>query len=295
MAGIKGLGARGSEHGLPIRGRPNRLPRARVLGVDLAVADYAEVMDAMDAMIERGERGYVCAMAVHGVMAAHREAETRAAVRGATLNLPDGMPLVWAINLLGQRLADRVYGPELMHRYCRRCAELGHRVWLYGGRDEVSLARLADRMRDRYPGIAIVGGHAPPFRPLTAAEDRAVAEQINGDRPDVVWVGIGEPKQEKWMGRMRGSLEAPVLVGVGAAFDFIAGHVAQAPPWMQRRGLEWAFRLSQEPRRLLPRYLSTNPQFVLAFARQYARERLGARLRNRELGYPGPGSRSGGR
>jgi len=195
------------------------------------------------------------------------------ALRGASMVVPDGMPLVWAANLLGESLDDRVYGPELMDRYSDRCAERGHRVWLYGGRDQGSLVQLALNLRRRHPGINIVGGYSPPFRTMTDEEEDTLIDQINGARPDVLWVGIGAPKQEKWMARMRDRLEVPVMCAVGAAFDFHAGRVSQAPVWMQDRGLEWIYRLAQEPRRLLPRYVYSNPRFVLAFARQYLDER----------------------
>jgi N-acetylglucosaminyldiphosphoundecaprenol N-acetyl-beta-D-mannosaminyltransferase len=252
---------------------PEQIPSREILGIPIAMTHYVEAMDVMDGMIARRERGYVCAVAVHAVMVSQHDAEMRRAVTGSTLTVPDGMPLVWASNLLGENLRNRVYGPELMDRYCGRCAERGHRVWLYGGRDQGSLMQLALNLRRRHPGIEIVGGYSPPFRPLTSEEEDAIVEQINEAQPDVVWVGIGVPKQEKWMAHMRARLEAPVLCGVGAAFDFHAGRISQAPPWMQERGLEWIYRIAQEPRRLLPRYLSYNPAFVLAFARQLLRER----------------------
>jgi N-acetylglucosaminyldiphosphoundecaprenol N-acetyl-beta-D-mannosaminyltransferase len=252
---------------------PEQIPSRDILGIPIAMTHYVEAMDVMDGMVARRERGYVCAVAVHAVMVSQHDAEMRRAVTGSTLTVPDGMPLVWASNLLGENLRNRVYGPELMDRYCGRCAERGHRVWLYGGRDQGSLMQLALNLRRRHPGIEIVGGYSPPFRPLTAEEEDAIVEQINEAKPDVVWVGIGVPKQEKWMAHMRPRLEAPVLCGVGAAFDFHAGRISQAPSWMQERGLEWIYRIAQEPRRLLPRYLSYNPAFVLAFARQLLRER----------------------
>jgi len=242
-----------------------------ILGVPVAMTDYRGAIDAMDAMVESRERGYVCAVAVHALTVGLDDPEMGAALRGASLVLPDGMPVVWAANMLGANLSDRVYGPELMLRYSDRCAERGHRVWLYGGRDQGSLVQLALNLRRRHPGINIVGGYSPPFRPMTQEEEDALVEQINGARPDVLWAGIGVPKQEKWMARMRERLEVPVMCAVGAAFDFHAGRVSQAPRWMQQRGLEWIFRLAQEPRRLLPRYLYSNPRFVLAFARQYLR------------------------
>jgi N-acetylglucosaminyldiphosphoundecaprenol N-acetyl-beta-D-mannosaminyltransferase len=251
------------------------IPKRELLGVPVALTDYAGAMDAMDGMIERRERGYVCAAAVHVMMVARHDPETRAALRGASLVVPDGRPLVWALNLLGAGLQDRVYGPELTERYCRRAAERGHRVWLYGGATPAALADLERTLIERFPGIPVAGGLSPPHRPLTSEEEAALAARINEDAPDVVWVGIGAPKQERWMARMRPLVEAPVLAGVGAAFDFIAGRKRQAPAWMQRSGLEWLFRLTQDPLRLAPRYLRYNPAFVAAFARQYLRERKG--------------------
>jgi N-acetylglucosaminyldiphosphoundecaprenol N-acetyl-beta-D-mannosaminyltransferase len=244
-----------------------------ILGIPIALADYERVMDVMDEMIASRERGYVCAAPVHAVMVGRDDPEMRAALRGATITVPDGMPLVWAANWLGEELPDRVYGPELMRRYSERCAQHGHRVWLYGGRDQGSLVQLALSMRQRHPGIKITGGYSPPFRSLNPAEEEALVKQINDARPDVLWVGIGVPKQEKFMARMRDQLEVPVMCGVGAAFDFHAGRISQAPNWMQERGLEWTYRIAQEPRRLLPRYLYYNPRFVAEFGRQLLRER----------------------
>jgi N-acetylglucosaminyldiphosphoundecaprenol N-acetyl-beta-D-mannosaminyltransferase len=239
--------------------------------------DYGGAIAVMDRLVERREPGYVCAAPVHALMMAEEDPETRAALQGSTLVVPDGMPLVWAANLLGERLRDRVYGPELMLRYSERCVERDYSVWLYGGRDQGSLVQLALSMRRRHPGIRIVGGYSPPFRELTRDEEDELVSQINDARPDVLWVGIGVPKQEKWMARMRDRLEVPVMCGVGAAFDFHAGRISMAPSWMQERGLEWIYRIAQEPRRLLPRYLYTNPRFVIAFARQYIAQRRALR------------------
>jgi N-acetylglucosaminyldiphosphoundecaprenol N-acetyl-beta-D-mannosaminyltransferase len=244
-----------------------------ILGVPIAMTDYAEAMDVMDGMIARRERGYVCVAAVHSVTLARTDRELRDAILGSSLTVPDGMPLVWAANLMGETLDDRVYGPELMERYNERCRDHGHRVWLYGGRDQGSLAQLALNMHKANPGMRIVGGYSPPFRPLTEAEEDELARQINAARPDVLWVGIGVPKQEKWMARMREKLDVPVMCGVGAAFDFLAGRISQAPNWMQQRGLEWTYRIAQEPRRLLPRYVYHNPRFMAAVGRQVVVER----------------------
>ena len=166
-----------------------------------------------------------------------------------------------------------MYGPELMDRACARAARTGQKFFLYGGRNQGALVELTRMLRLRHPGLKIVGGYAPPFRELTDAEDEAVALEIKRSGADVVWVGIGVPKQEKWMARMRERLDAPVLIGVGAAFDFHAGIIPQAPPLMQRCGLEWLYRLRQEPRRLWRRYLTYNPRFVLGFAAQHLRQR----------------------
>ena len=241
---------------------------ADVLGVPLALIDYDGALDWIDAMVATRERGYVCVCNVHAVMASAEDPELRAALMGSSVNVPDGQPLVWALNLLGHGLDDRVYGPEMMARYCARAVDSGQRMYLYGGRNQGALVQLALNLRRRYPGVRIVGGYSPPHRPLTDEEREAVTKEINGSRADVVWVGIGVPKQEKWMAEMRDALEAPVLVGVGAAFDFHAGLVPQAPTRVQEAGLEWAYRLAHEPRRLWRRYTRYNPRFVGAFARQ---------------------------
>jgi N-acetylglucosaminyldiphosphoundecaprenol N-acetyl-beta-D-mannosaminyltransferase len=255
---------------------PDGPPAVAVLGVPLALTDYEHTLDWMDEAVAADERGYVCVAATHTVMACQEDAELRAAVLDADFTVPDGQPLVWALRLLGHPLPDRVYGPTLMDAACARAARTGRRFYLYGGRNHGALAELARQLRLRHPGLQIVGGHVPPFRELTADEEAAVAADIARSRADVVWVGIGVPKQEKWMAHMRPRLSAPVLVGVGAAFDFHAGLIPQAPAAMQRLGLEWLFRLAQEPRRLWRRYLRYNPRFVAGFARQYARHRLRA-------------------
>jgi N-acetylglucosaminyldiphosphoundecaprenol N-acetyl-beta-D-mannosaminyltransferase len=248
-------------------------PSVNVLGVPLALTDYERTMEWMDATIAAGRKGYVAVAAVHTVMACQEDPDLHAAVHGAALVVPDGQPLVWAMNLLGHQLPHRVYGPELMDRACARAARTGTRMFLYGGRNQGALVQLALNLRRRHPDLKIVGGYAPPFRALSAEEEDAVVAEVNRSRADVVWVGIGVPKQEKWMAAFRDRLDAPVLVGVGAAFDFHAGLVPQAPDWMQGVGLEWAYRLSKEPRRLWKRYARYNPLFVASFARQYARHR----------------------
>ncbi len=255
---------------------PTPPERAEILGIPLAVSNYEQVMDWMDAMVAADERGYVTAAAVNLVMNARENAATMEAVMAATLAVPDGQPLVWALRALGHAGATRVYGPDLMAMYCARAARAGTPMYLYGGRGDPERELLASRLGERYPGVQFVGGASPPFTPLTLEQDKRLLDDINSSGAQVVWVGTGQPKQEQWMHRMRPRLQAPLLVGVGAAFDFHAGLVRQAPPWMQRNGLEWAYRLMREPRRLWRRYARYNPRFVAGFGRQYARHRRGS-------------------
>lgn len=248
--------------------------RSEIVGVPLALADYERTMAWMDSAIAADERWIVTAAAVHLVMVAAEDAALAQDVRrDDVLAVPDGQPLVWALRALGHD-ASRVYGPELMARYCARSARTGVRMYLYGGRNQGALVQLTLELRRRFPGLRIVGGYSPPFRELTDEEESWVIDDVKRSGADVVWVGTGQPKQERWMAAMRDRLDAPLLVGVGAAFDFHAGLVPQAPSWMQATGLEWAFRLAQEPRRLWRRYAKYNPRFVRAFARQWARARV---------------------
>jgi N-acetylglucosaminyldiphosphoundecaprenol N-acetyl-beta-D-mannosaminyltransferase len=251
---------------------PQPLPHAEILGIPVAISDYERTMDWLDTWVQSGAHGYATAAAVNLLMTAHEDPETMSAVRSATLVLPDGQPIVWALRSLGHG-ATRQYGPDLMALYCERSARTGRRMYLYGGRTPEALRILTETLERRYPGLSIVGGHSPPFTPPTAEEDARTAEEINRSGAEVVWVGTGQPKQELWMERLRPRLEAPMLIGVGAAFDFHAGLVPQAPRWMQRNGLEWSFRLVQEPRRLWRRYARHNPRFVAGFARQYMQAR----------------------
>ncbi len=257
---------------------PPRFDQEPVLGIPLALTDYEKTLNWIDAAIAHARRTYICVAAVHTVMVSQEDPELRDAVTGADFTVPDGQPLVWAMNALGHDLPSRVYGPELMARACERAAATGVRMYLYGGRNQGALVQLALELRRRYPGLKIVGGYAPPFRDLSDDEEAWIVEDINRSGADIVWVGIGVPKQEKWMARMRDRLSPPVLVGVGAAFDFHAGLVPQAPDWIQHLGLEWAYRLAHEPRRLWKRYTRYNPRFVSGFARQYVQHRV-SRLR----------------
>src|SRR5262245_39127235 len=191
-----------------LRSRAPELRRASVLGVDLAVTDYEGTMDWMDEVIRRRGRACISAAAVHLVMVIRDDAEARRAV-DSIVTVPDGVPLVWALRALGHPEASRVYGPDLMAHYCARAARTGIPIYLYGGRSDAALARLTEALEGRFPGLKIVGGWSPPFRPLTNSERDDVAERINASGAKVVWVGTGQPKQEKWMVEMRERLEAP--------------------------------------------------------------------------------------
>jgi N-acetylglucosaminyldiphosphoundecaprenol N-acetyl-beta-D-mannosaminyltransferase len=250
-----------------------------VLGIPLALSDYEQVIDWMTATIAAAGRAIVTAAAVNLVMSAREQPETMAAVLATTLAVPDGQPLVWALRALGHPQATRIYGPDLMANFCARAAAEQIPIYLYGGRTPAALELLQARLAERFPGLPIAGGYSPPFRELTPAEEQAVIAAIDSSGASVVWVGTGQPKQELWMARMRPRLAAPLLVGVGAAFDFHAGLVSQAPPWMQRNGLEWSYRLAREPRRLWRRYARYNPLFVAAFTRQYLAHRRARLLR----------------
>jgi N-acetylglucosaminyldiphosphoundecaprenol N-acetyl-beta-D-mannosaminyltransferase len=231
-------------------------------------------VDTIQGWISSGHRDYVCVTGVHGVMECQRDPELARIHNRAGLVTPDGMPLVWLAHAAGREHVGRVYGPDLMLAVCRRSLETGWRHFLYGGAEGVP-ELLARRLSERFEGLRIVGMHSPPFRPPTPAEDEAIVAEINRSEADIVWVGLSTPKQERWMAAHVGRLEAGALIGVGAAFDFHAGLKSQAPDWMRRSGLEWLYRLLQEPRRLAPRYLRNNPAFVAALAAR----KLGLRAR----------------
>ena len=237
------------------------IPRANILGVEVSAINMEMALSSIEAWIERRESHYVCFTGVHGVMESWRDEELRRIHNAAGLVTPDGMPLVWLSRLMGFHHVERVYGPDLMLRVCERAAQKGHRQYFYGGAHGVG-EKLARRLESRFSGLQVSGICSPPFRPLSPGEDETVIKHINGAQPDIVWVGLSTPKQEHWMSAHIKRLNVPVLIGVGAAFDFHAGLKRQAPHWMQINGLEWLFRLATEPRRLWRRYLINNPHFL---------------------------------
>lgn len=195
-------------------------------------------------------------------MEAYRDPDLRSIYNHADLVTPDGMPLVWLCHSAGYDHVTRVYGPDLLLAACQHGLSLGWRHYFYGG-SQTTLERLTANLLARFPNLQIAGMDSPPFRALTPAEDDAAIQRINISGADIVWVGLGAPKQDRWMAGHANRLSASVLLGVGAAFDFHAGIKPQAPLWMQKRGLEWLFRLSTEPRRLWRRYAVTVPTFIL--------------------------------
>ena len=244
------------------------VPRVNVLGVGISALNMDLACRVLEDWLDRRRgRGYVCVVNVHSVVECQRDPALRTILNQSLLSTPDGMPLVWVAHRRGFRHVGRVYGPDLMLTLCERSVQKGYRHYFYGGARGVP-ERLAARLQARFPGLQVVGTCSPPFRPLTPEEDREVVRQINEADPDIVWVGLGAPKQERWMAEHVRKLKAPLLIGVGAAFDFHAGLKPQAPRWMQERGLEWLFRLLTEPRRLWRRYLVCIPWFLAAIAAQ---------------------------
>jgi N-acetylglucosaminyldiphosphoundecaprenol N-acetyl-beta-D-mannosaminyltransferase len=239
----------------------NHIHRVNVLGVGVSAVNMSMARDEITRWIECRENHYVCVTGVHGVMEAQRDSELMAIHNASGLTVPDGMPMVWAGHRAGADWMDRVYGPDLMLSVLDRAERRGWKSFLYGGKEGVPEV-LAARLLQRFPKLQIVGTYSPPFRPLTSAEEVSVVSRINASAADLVWVGLSTPKQERWMAAHTGRVNAPVLIGVGAAFDFHGGLVPQAPGWMQRHGLEWSYRLMKEPRRLWKRYLRNNPTFI---------------------------------
>ena len=236
-------------------------PSFKVLGVPISAIDPRKAIEAIEAWIEARDPTYVCVTGVHGVIECGRDEALRRIHEEAGMVTPDGMPLVWVAHSRGLSAVQRVYGPELMLKLSARAATTGHRHFYYGGAEGVA-DELKQRLQALFPGLEVVGTLTPPFRPMTPEEDAATVARINQARPDILWVGLSTPKQERWMSSHRSRLEVPVMIGVGAAFDFLSGRKRQAPQWMRRSGLEWLFRLLSEPRRLYRRYLVIIPTFM---------------------------------
>ncbi len=232
-----------------------------ILGIGYSPINLLQAVEQVDSWILENQQRYVCVTPVHALMDLRKEPDLRHIANNSGLTTPDGMPIVWILKLMGYKHVSRVYGPDLMLAVCEHGLSRNYRHFLYGSTPE-TLEMLSQRLQQKFPGIQITGSFAPPFRPLTDEEDLDVIMRINQSGADMVWVGIGSPKQECWMAQHIHKTNAKVMLGVGAAFDFHAGTKKQAPKWMQRSGLEWLFRLLTEPRRLWKRYLVSNTMFV---------------------------------
>lgn len=246
-----------------VKSQTTTIDRTNVLGVGVSAINIPMAIEIFDGWIANNEHHYVTITGVHGVMESQRDEALRKMHNDAGLVTPDGMPLVWLSKMAGHKHVSRVYGPDLMLAVMEHSLKKSYKHFFYGGKDGVP-ELLRDKLVERFPGLQIVGTYSPPFRALTAEEDAAICKQINDSGAHMVWIGLSTPKQERWMSAHLGKIDAPVMLGVGAAFDFHAGLKSQAPKWMQKSGLEWFFRLITEPRRLWKRYLVNNPLFILS-------------------------------
>jgi len=244
--------------------------RVNVLGVGISPINIPIALERIDGWIREGAREYVCVCPVHTVMLCRRSQALRRIVNASGMTTPDGMPMVWLSRWAGHPQVSRVYGPDLMLAAMEHSVAAGHRHYFYGGQPGIA-QRLQQAMEQRFPGVRVVGALTPPMGSANELATPEVAAEINAARPDIVWIGVSSPKQDLLMASLRPRLSAAVLIGVGAAFDFHTGRVAQAPAWVQRSGFEWLFRLAHEPRRLWRRYLVDNPWFLFDLFRQKTR------------------------
>jgi N-acetylglucosaminyldiphosphoundecaprenol N-acetyl-beta-D-mannosaminyltransferase len=243
------------------------MARVDVLGIHVSVTDMDETVETFARWIAAGERRLVCVSDMNALLHARADEQLTQVYNTSGLTLPDGMPLVWAGKRAGFDRIARVCGPDLLERVMAVAAARGWSQYFYGGADGVA-EQLRDNFVARHPELRVAGIHSPPYRALTEAEDAAIVNRINEAAPDIIWVGLGAPKQERWMAEHRDRLDAAILIGVGAAFDFHTNRMDRAPLWMQRSGLEWSYRLAKEPRRLWRRYVLGIPRFCFGILRQ---------------------------
>ena len=240
-------------------------PSFKSLGVRVDAAPIDEVVAQMEQWIGEGRNGRsIAATGMHGMVEAQHDPEFKNILNATDLVVADGMPLAWLARRKGYRLRERVYGPDLMLAFCKK-VERRYRHFFYGGESGVA-EQLAESLQRRFPGMEVAGVYSPPFRPLSVDEDEKIVALISNASPDVLWVGLGTPKQERWMFEHAHRIKVPVMVSVGAAFDLLSGRRRQAPRWLRDHGLEWLFRLVQEPGRLWRRYLLGGPQFLAYLA-----------------------------
>ncbi len=239
----------------------SQVPRANVLGVGVSAINMEQALSLFESWLGNGARGYVCVTGVHGVMEAQRDIGFRQILNRSLMTTPDGMPTVWVGRMQGFSEMDRVYGPDLMFHLCRLSCEKGYTHFFYGGRPGTG-AQLKEVLCSSFAGLRVVGTYTPPFRPLNAEEECELLLQVSSVKPDIFWVGLSTPKQERFMARYLDKINAKIMVGVGAAFDYHTGMIKEPPEWLKRAGLQWAHRLLQDPARLGKRYLRNNPAFL---------------------------------
>lgn len=244
------------------------IDRVNILGVGVSAINISTALARVEQWIERREPNYVVAAPAHCIAECVQNEMLRKIYNRAGMVLPDGRPIAWICQLMGYTHVEQVRGSDFMLEACSRFVARGCRHFLYGGWPAEAVEELASKLRERCPGIQIVGTYAPPFRPISPEEDMMIVEHINAAKPDIVWIGLGAPKQDIWAQSHLDRVAAPVLVAVGAAFDFLSGRRRQAPRWMMRSGLEWFFRVLTEPSRLGSRYLRDNPVFIWHILRQ---------------------------
>ena len=241
-----------------------------MLGVGVSAINMSDARSVIEEAIARKSKIYICVCPVSTIMECQSSVLARTSVNSADLVTPDGMPVVWLGRLLGNAAIRRVYGPDLMLEACAISESRGYKNYFYGSDGRV-LEALQKKLKNRFPNLIIAGTYSPPFGELSEEEDARIVEMINSAGPDILWVGLGSPKQDIWMYEHKARINAPVMIGVGAAFDFVAGTKKQAPKWMQRSGFEWLFRLSIEPKRLFKRYIFGNALFLYLICAQAIR------------------------
>jgi N-acetylglucosaminyldiphosphoundecaprenol N-acetyl-beta-D-mannosaminyltransferase len=246
--------------------QPHTAKRFPVLTTTISAITFADALRIVDGWIANKERHYINVCTTHTTLECYDAPALSTIVDQAGIATPDGMPLVWLGKLYGHTI-ERVYGPDLMLALCDQGQTRGYRHFFYGGAPGVVEA-LIEQLVQQFPRMHVAGSYSPPFRPLSPEEEHDVVTMINASGADIVWVGLGTPKQDYWVARFRPWLHAAALIAVGAAFDFHAGRIKQAPRWMQRSGLEWLFRLTQDPKRLWKRYIVGNPRFIVLVIRQ---------------------------
>jgi N-acetylglucosaminyldiphosphoundecaprenol N-acetyl-beta-D-mannosaminyltransferase len=246
---------------------PTQRPKANVLGMCIDAVNMEQALERIAEELDSDRKGYVCLAGVHGVMEAYRDAELAEIFAGAALIAPDGMPTVWVGRHQGRRSMERVTGPDLMLEMLQRGEFRGRTHFLCGGKEGVA-QELLRRLRERLPRANVVGAYTPPFGPMSLAQERELLAMVNGLRPDMIWVGISTPKQERFMAQYLPLLETRLMFGVGAAFDYHTGRISDCAEWIKRGGLQWLHRLLQDPKHLWKRYLRNNPAFLYAIALQ---------------------------